>query len=573
MILSAARAEEKDTLREGILGKSKVSAELKELADKYDHLKQHLVNFKKKAGVYPELVEKPETHTITEIRKANAIYNTEGPLFAHTYAMPGKTNEYYVVEPTLTDEETDIYKDIREEVVAQADGFPAVEKEEEYGERLEEIYKEVVNTGTEGELVGRKEGLISKLKGNIREFHLPEQVSEKILYKLKRDIAGLGPLEPLLKDMTNEDIHIVAPNKVYVFNKLFRLMRTNIEFGSEEEYKELLNVLAKRVGDKVSDKNPILDSVLPDDSRLNIIYPDDVSVEGPTVTIRQFEEVPPSVFQIVKWGTMSPELAAYLWLCLESNVSGCIAGETAAGKTTTLNAISAFIRGGSKIYTAEETPELKIPHRAWQRLIAREGTSGSEGGVSLFDLVKASLRSRPDYILIGEVRGKEAFNVFQAMQTGHPTLFTFHAGNIVALIHRFTGDPLNVPETFFGNLNITVFQNFIKTENKELRRVIEVREIEGYSEEAGGILTRQVFSRDPAKDKLMFTGENNSYILENKVATTLGYEDPRDVYDELDKRSWIIKKAITESIVGYQEVVDLIRSYQRGGEDELPFTL
>lgn len=565
--MSAARAGEKNVLRDGLLGKSKVDPELKELADKYTHLKKHLVNFNKKHEIYPELVEKPETHSISEIKQANAIYRTEGPLFAHVYAKSGETNRYLVVEPTFDEEELELYQNIREKVVEHANEFPAVEKEEEYEKRLEEIYDRIVDEG-----VG-EEGILDKIRNNTKEFQLPTEKYEKILYKLKRDIAGLGPLEPLLKDMTNEDIHIVGPNKVYVFNKLFRLMRTNIKFGSEEEYKELLNILAKRVGDRVSDKNPILDSVLPDSSRLNIIYPDDVSVQGPSVTIRQFEETPPSIFEIVKWGTMSAELAAYLWLCLESNVSGTIAGETAAGKTTTLNAISAFIRGGSKIYTAEETPELKIPHKAWQRLIARESSSESSGEVSLFDLVKSSLRSRPDYILIGEVRGKEAFNVFQAMQTGHPTLFTFHAGNIVALIHRFNGDPLNVPETFFGNLNICVFQNFIKTENKELRRVTEVREIEGYSEEAGGILTRQAFKRDPAKDKLSFTGENNSYILETKVATTLGYEDPRNIYEEIDKRAWIIKKAITKNILGYHEVVDLIRAYQQEGEEGLPFSL
>ncbi len=565
--MSTARSDGRSILREGLLGKSTVDKELKELADKYSHLKQHLAEFKKEYGVYPELVEKPETHSISEISKANAIYNTEGPLFSHVYAKPEDTNRYFVVEPNLDEEETQLYQNIRERIVANADEFPPVEKEEEYEKRLEEIYERIVEKGeSEG-------GILDKLSNSDKEFQISPALYEKILYKLKRDIAGLGPLEPLLKDMTNEDIHIVGPNRVYVFNKRFRLMRTNIEFGDEEEYKELLNILAKRVGDRVSDKNPILDSVLPDSSRLNIIYPDDVSVRGPSVTIRQFEETPPSIFEIVKWGTMSAELAAYLWLCLESNVSGCIAGETAAGKTTTLNAISAFIRGGSKIYTAEETPELKIPHKAWQRLIARESSSESGGEVSVFDLVKASLRSRPDYILIGEVRGKEAFNVFQAMQTGHPTLFTFHAGNIVALIHRFTGDPLNVPETFFGNLNICVFQNFIKTENKELRRVTEVREIEGYSDEAGGILTRQVFSRDPAKDKLTFTGENNSYILETKVATTLGYEDPRDIYEEIDKRAWVIKKAITKNILDYHEVVDVIRAYQREGEEGLPFSI
>jgi flagellar protein FlaI len=270
--------------------------------------------------------------------------------------------------------------------------------------------------------------------------------------------------------------------------------------------------------------------------------------------------------------TLSPELSAYLWLCLENEQTVFVVGETASGKTTTLNSIMSFIPRGSKIYTAEDTAEVLPPHNTWQQLLTREGED--EGtSVDMFDLVAAALRSRPDYIIVGEVRGEEGRMAFQAAQTGHPVMLTFHASDIVSMIQRFTGEPINVPETFMDVADVALFQNRVKQGDQVLRRVTSVQEIEGYSKEMDGVVTRQAFYWDPVEDEIVFQGMNNSFVLEEQIATLLGYEDTREIYNELQFRANIIERAIQENILGYHEVNELIENFQRDGVEGLPFTI
>jgi flagellar protein FlaI len=331
--------------------------------------------------------------------------------------------------------------------------------------------------------------------------------------------------------------------------------------------------MGERIGDPLSDSDPIVDSTLPDGSRLNVIYSDDVSLKGPSLTIRQGTEVPLSINQITKWGTLSPELAAYLWLCLENERTVFVVGETASGKTTTLNAILSFIPQDSKIYTAEDTAEVLPPHDTWQQLLTREGGGEDTEDVDMFNLVEAALRSRPEYIIVGEVRGEEGRMAFQAAQTGHPVMLTFHASDIVSMIQRFTGEPINVPETFMDNADVALFQNRVKQGDDVLRRVTSVQEIEGYSKEMDGVVTRQVFYWDPVEDEIVFQGMNNSYVLEEQIAELLGYPDTRKIYDDLQYRADIIERMIQEDILGYHEVNEAIESFQRDGIEGLPFTI
>jgi flagellar protein FlaI len=191
----------------------------------------------------------------------------------------------------------------------------------------------------------------------------------------------------------------------------------------------------------------------------------------------------------------------------------------------------------------------------------------------MFDLVAAALRSRPDYIIVGEVRGEEGRMAFQAAQTGHPVMLTFHASDIVSMIQRFTGDPINVPETFMDNADVALFQNRVKQGDRVLRRVTSVQEIEGYSKEMDGVVTRQAFYWDPVEDEIVFQGMNNSYVLEEQIATLLGYEDTRDIYDDLQFRARIVQRAIQEGVLGYHEVNDLIADFQRDGLEGLPFDI
>ncbi|WP_049925865.1 type II/IV secretion system ATPase subunit [Halopiger goleimassiliensis] len=548
------------------MGTPKPSEELKELAARRPHLREHLKKFRQITGEFPILIDEPSAEY--ESDHPNVIYPVGGPIFSHIYGDVGTKMQYFAVEPTLSDEEQDVFEAVKDSLLRRSATKKAPEGDAEYGDRIEELLSESTHIKGE-EFEGLMEQLKTKLHPGIQE--VPQETYENIRYRLNRDIVGLGPLEPVMRDPANEDIHVIGPNECYVDHGTYGMVETTVDFGTPEEFDNWLSNMGERIGNPMTDAEPIVDSTLPDGSRLNVIYSDDVSVKGPSLTIRQGDEVPLSVTQITNWGTLSPELAAYLWLCLENERTVFVVGETASGKTTTLNSIMSFIPRDSKIYTAEDTAEVLPPHDTWQQLLTRESRNEDSADVDMFNLVEAALRSRPEYIVVGEVRGEEGRMAFQAAQTGHPVMLTFHASDIVSMIQRFTGDPINVPETFMDNADVALFQNRVKQGDDVLRRVTSVQEIEGYSEEMEGVVTRQVFYWDPVEDEIIFQGMNNSYVLEEQIATLLGYADTRDIYDDLQFRADIIERMIQENILEYHEVNDAIDSFQRDGVEGLPF--
>ncbi|QCC48195.1 type II/IV secretion system ATPase subunit [Halobellus limi] len=546
-------------------GSAKIGNDLKQHAGRWRHLREHLKRFRQITGEFPMYVDDPDGY---ESRRPNILYHLGGPVYCQVYGNFGETTKYYTIEPELDGPERDIFGQVKDKLLERSVTKPAPAEENEYEDRIRELLEEIVVL--ENERNGRLAELVQRLE--LGPLEVSEQTYEKVQYRLVRDIVGLGPLEPIMRDPANEDIHVIGPNQVDVDHGEFGLLETTVEFDSEEQYDNWLRNMGERIGDPVSDAHPIVDSTLPDGSRINIIYSDDVSLKGSSLTIRQGDDVPLSIFQIAKWGTLSPELCAYLWIALENERTIFVVGETASGKTTTLNAITSFIPRDSKIYTAEDTAEVLPPHNTWQQLLTREGR-GADSEVDMFDLVAAALRSRPDYIIVGEVRGEEGRMAFQAAQTGHPVMLTFHASDIVSMIQRFTGDPINVPETFMSNADIALFQNRVKRGNETLRRVTSVQEIEGYSKEMGGVVTREAFYWDPVEDEIVFQGRNNSYIMEEKIATLLGYDDTRKIYEDIKFRTEIIERAIQENIVGYHEVNEFIEDFQRDGTEGIPFDI
>ena len=546
-------------------GSAKLSPELRQHAQRWGHLRDHIKRFRQITGEFPMLVDDPDGY---ESRRPNVIYHLGGPVYSQVYGNFGETTKYYTIEPELDESERGVFDDVKDKLLERSVSKPAPTEDTDYEDRIQELLGEI--TVLEGERDGRLDELVQRLE--LGPLQVSEETYQKIRYRLVRDIVGLGPLEPIMRDPANEDIHVIGPNQVDVDHGEFGLLETTIEFDSAEQFDNWLRNMGERIGDPVSDAHPIVDSTLPDGSRINIIYSDDVSLKGSSLTIRQGDDVPLSIFQITDWGTLSPELCAYLWMALENERTVFVVGETASGKTTTLNAVTSFIPRDAKIYTAEDTAEVLPPHNTWQQLLTREGR-GADSEVDMFDLVAAALRSRPDYIIVGEVRGEEGRMAFQAAQTGHPVMLTFHASDIVSMIQRFTGDPINVPETFMSNADIALFQNRVKRGNETLRRVTSVQEIEGYSKEMGGVVTREAFYWDPVEDELVFQGRNNSYIMEEKIATLLGYDDTRKIYDDIEFRAEIIRRAIQENIVGYHEVNEFIEDYQRDGAEGLPFDI
>jgi flagellar protein FlaI len=366
---------------------------------------------------------------------------------------------------------------------------------------------------------------------------IPKDKDENaILYHFLREKIGHGFLDGFLADPWLEDVSIPGEGKVFVYHKMFGHLETNVHV-SKDEINHLLRNISERYGKVLSYTHPIIDIHLPDGSRFNIVYGEDISLKGSNFTIRKFPKDPISVAQLIKWKTLSPELGAYLWMLFEVGISAMVCGETASGKTTTLNALTGFISSDSKIISIEETPEVNLYHKNWIREVTRLHTGAP---VTMFDLLKAALRQRPDYIIVGEIRGEEGRIAFQAIETGHPVLSTMHAGTLGQLFQRLTSHPIDVPKTHIDGLNLTVFQARMERGKRFIRRVTSVNEIIGYESEEARLNYLPTFIYDADLDKIRFMG--SSFHLETKVLTFRGWgkERIKELYDELKARAEIL---------------------------------
>lgn len=545
---------------------------LQRMAASHPHLARHVDEHVKLAGRVPSFVA-----TVPRSMKSepvvDIIYPVGEPLFIHVHDTP-EGRAYRAVEPTLDELERAAYLRVRELMLEIAPLDEVPEDPKALRGHVEALTDKCVKVVNIAETAASKESMLKQwariVAGGAERVPLTQAQLSRVRYFLTRDIVDSGPLEPILRDSYIEDVHSIGTNPLSVVHKVFDMLETNVRFRDERELDLFLRTMSERIGRPVSDSRPIVDATLPDGSRVNIVYSTDVSQRGSSFTIRKFSEIPPSITQVIQWGAMSSQIAAYLWLCLENNMSVFVCGETASGKTTTLNAMLPFIQPRSKVFTAEDTPEVRPPHKTWQQLVTRE-SGPEEGRVEMFTLLKAALRSRPNYIIVGEIRGAEGAVAFQAMQTGHPCIATFHASSVGKMIQRFSAAPINVPVTFMDNLNVCLIQMAVHNKGRTLRRVLAVEEIEGYSEYAKGVLTRGVFRWEPTNDKQLFRGRNNSYILENKIATTIGYSDKRRIYDDLDLRARILDTMIAEGIVDYYDVLRVVNAFQEHGLEGLPF--
>ncbi len=530
-----------------------MASKLQEALDNNPHLAKYLDEVEKERGIRPEFRESL-SREMASMDEVNIVYPVNDPIFIHLDIPRKEKGKYITIEPTLEEDSKDKLEEIRRKVLRKASRSPTPDEGQGFEDKIEQLIDEVTETKKERFSFSLNEGKV-KIK---------EEEMDTVKYYIKKRIMGYDLLQPLLYDPHIEDIHCVALKNLTVLHEVFGLLETDLRFESEERLEKYVRNMSNRMGKNVTESNPIADGALPMGSRVNIVYSKDVSKEGPSFTIRNFSEEPITIAQVVDWNTLSPRMAAYLWLCLEFDMSIIVSGVTASGKTTTMNSLLPFIGYDQKIYTAEDTPEVNVPQPTWQRLITRE-TGPQDSRVELFDLVKTALRSRPDYIIVGEVRGREGSAAFQAIQTGHPVMSTFHASSIDKLIQRFTGDPINVPIRFMDNLNVCLFQQIVYHEGQILRRCSSVVEILNYSKEKQGVQTRQVFSWDPVGDEHEFLGMNNSYILENLIAPKLRYDDRKRIYDELDRRTEIIEQIVEAGITKHEDIATLFKSYSYGG--------
>jgi len=500
---------------------------------------------------------------LKEEKYPNIIYPTKGCVFIHIFRtkdMEGK--EYHAIEPSLNVKEKRKRDQLLELLYEKAPFWKTVRTDEE----LKEAIRVLMDTLTI--LDERSAGIVKVTGGRLRVTSVEKKSIE---YDITKNIIGGGPLEPFMRDPYLEDIHIITGENVHLIHKVFEMIKTNI-FIDKEWANTFSQEFSEKIGSPVSEGQPIADGTLPDGSRVNIIHSKDVSLKGPTMTIRKFSETPISVTQLMNWGTFDAGVAAYLWLCLQYGRSLFVCGETASGKTTTANAIIPFIPPEKKIFSVENTPEVQVPHAVWQQLLTKS-TGPKEGHIELEDLLRAGLRSRPDYIIPGETRGIEGRVVFQAMQTGHPVITTFHAGSVTKVIQRFTGHPINIPKPFMDNLDVVLIQMAVERKGKRIRRVLSVDEVEGYNKEVDGIMSRKAFEWNPVDDTHAFKANRNSYILENRIAKMAGLTDPMKIYDEFDQRKHILERMVEEKIFDYYEVVQFIWTFYREGEKALPISI
>ncbi|QXO95738.1 Flp pilus assembly complex ATPase component TadA [Methanospirillum purgamenti] len=412
-------------------------------------------------NVQTQIPEIPEVQSVLDVQVQEGLIVEEAYwlISPHAYAVvlkdPAGDRMYRVIEPDLTP---------RERIVL-----------EETHETLRDvlIYDKPVNKGDLLLDYDEAAKVIRAYDPKITDGRL-----SVLYYYLKRNLNGYGKIDPLMHDEMLEDISCNGHHlPVYVHHRFYASMPTSVIFDQEELNRFVLK-LSQKADKQVSLTSPLLDAALPNGSRAQITYSDVVSTKGSSFTIRKFRSDPMTPITLLGFGTYDPELLAFLWLALENRKSLIVVGGTASGKTSAMNALSFFIPHNSKIVSLEDTRELQIPHQNWLPVQTRESATLNErGNIDLFDLLKASLRQRPEYIIVGEVRGSEAQTLFQAMNSGHTTISTLHAGTIEEALNRLTNEPINVPPAMFGALNLMVIQTFHYRKGQMIRRCDAVHEI------------------------------------------------------------------------------------------------
>src|SRR4030065_1218565 len=361
--------------------------------------------------------------------------------------------------------------------------------------------------------------------------------------------------DPLIEDVSCDGVNVI----IYVFHRKYESIPTNIRFETADELDEYTLRLAYLCGSHVSIAQPMLDASLPDGSRLNLTYGSEITRRGSTFTIRKFKLDPFTITDMVGFNTVSKEIAAYFWYATENRVSILVGGGIAAGKTTILNCLSMFIKPDLKVVSIEETPELNLPHENWIPAATRAHFGGAKetAEINLFDLLKASLRQRPDYIVVGEIRGAEAYTLFQAVSTGHLGMSTIHAESVESAVYRLESAPMNIPRTLIAGIDIILVQKRVEIKGKPVRKTVAASEIVGLDPRSGEILTNEVYRWNATNETFDYTGR--SYILE-KIAEKTGVSIEQ-AEEELKNRRKIITWMAQKNIRNYKDVSNITREY------------
>lgn len=449
--------------------------------------------------------------------------------------------KYEIIEPTLQKEEEKSLQEIKDFLIEEVDvGLKDIETREKAEVYLKEKTREIVK------------------KYRIK---IPSEAVDKLIYFITRDFVGYGKIDPLMKDHFIEDISADGVNiPLYVWHRLYESMPTNILFRDGVELDSFIIRMAYLSGKNISIASPILDASLPDGSRIQLTYGNEITRRGSTFTIRRFRADPLTISDLITFKTISSEMAAYLWYIIENRTSVIVAGGVASGKTTMLNCLSMFIKPEMKIVSVEDTQELNLPHENWIPSVVRLGFGHEDkktGTIDLFDLLKAAVRQRPDYIIVGEVRGEEAYTLFQAMATGHLGMSTIHAESVAAVLNRLESEPMNIPKSLISMIDVIMIMTRTEIDGKPARRASNVTEIVGLDPQTKEISMQCIFNWNQKEDSFVFS--DKSTVLGKHLKKSGVTEE--DAIRELNRRKSVLEWMVREGIRRYGEVANVIREY------------
>jgi flagellar protein FlaI len=494
----------------------------------------------KKHGPLVDVTFKPQPG-VEEIE----IYPVNPPYAYIQIVYDHATHEYtYVVlEPLLSEPEKELLKELKERLFETLDINTKDISKEEAGIRLRAAATDII------------------LDFGIKLTPLQREV---ILYNMHKDFLGDGLIDSIMHDKYIEDISCDGVNtSLFVYHAGYESMKTTLSYTNAEELDSFVTKLAQRSGKYISIAQPILDSTMQDGSRIQMTLGQEVTAHGSTFTIRKFKDEPITPTDLIEWRTFAPLSIAYIWLCVENGKSAIFAGGTASGKTTSLNAISLFIPPLSKIVSLEDTRELKLPHPNWIPSVTRDSfdTSG-RGEINMYELLRAAMRQRPEYILVGEVRGKECQTLFQAMSTGHTTYSTIHADSVASVVHRIENPPMDVPRNMLSALDFVCIQVQGRVGGKRIRRSKQIVEILDIDPRTNELITNEVFKWRSATDEITYSGK--SYLLE-EIMEAKGWSENR-MREELKRRQEVLEWMRLKKIRHYKDVAKILISYHRDPE-------
>lgn len=406
-----------------------------------------------------------------------------------------------------------------------------------------------------------KNFLFAKLANNSQNNTISNEYLDNLARKLFQDLVGYGEIDPLIRDDNLEEIMVIGIDKpVFVYHREYGMMKTNILFKDAGEVMNLIDSIARQINRRIDQESPILDGRLPDGSRVNATIPP-ISADGPSMTIRKFKRDPLTIIDLINSKTISVELAAFFWLCFDGlgvkSANAIISGGTSSGKTTTLNALSSFINPKERIITIEDTLELQIPHEHVIRMETRQPNVENRGELTMNDLVKNSLRQRPDRIIVGEVRGSEAITLFTALNTGHSGFGTLHSNDARETITRLTNAPMSVPNIMISAIDFIIMQNRIyRSDGVSFRRISEVAEVSGIEE--GVIQLNKIFEWDPQSDTIKNVGITSKTLTE--IANVSG-NSLNSLYDEIKNREIVLQHMVNQNIRSIRDVSTVLEMY------------